>query len=90
MHFQTAGDWMTKDRDPERDQEDEASSCPTRTHFPAAAWGVEPRSGGEAWAWRDGVSVGEPQGVAIHRTELQRGGRSTQSSEYVHGDPGSS
>ena len=31
MHFQTAGDWMTKDRDPERDQEDKASSCPTRS-----------------------------------------------------------
>ena len=31
MHFQTAGDWMTKDRDPARDQEDKASSCPTRS-----------------------------------------------------------
>ena len=30
--------------------------------------------------------MGEPQGAAVHRTELQRGGRSTQSPGYPHGD----
>ena len=43
MHFQTAGDWTTKNRDPERDQEDEAPSCPTRSLSSSVGRGAQGR-----------------------------------------------